>query len=111
MTDTTQGNITLALFMGYKRHNHVSYITYENAKGQHIYEFVLQYHSDWNWLHEAWQKFRDLKTDNSYEHLRRSLHLMSLITLDSISDAFTALVEAVEWWNGVNEKEVGNAAE
>jgi hypothetical protein len=47
-------NKQIALMLGWKRHNHTSYFTWtkQNSK-DHIYESILQFHSNWNWLMKA----------------------------------------------------------
>jgi hypothetical protein len=54
-------NKQIALMLGWERHNHTSYFTWtkQNSK-DHIYESILQFHSDWNWLHEAAEKVYSL---------------------------------------------------
>ena len=97
MTVTTQGNIILGKFCG---------VIYDEK-----YNDRYRYHSDWNWLHESWEKFRaiDLPSpDVAYLFYGYRSTIESAMVHGTILEAFTALVEAVEWWNGLNEKEVGN---
>jgi hypothetical protein len=47
-------NSNIALMLGWKKHNHGSYHTWTNDKSiYHIYDSILQFHSDWNWLMES----------------------------------------------------------
>lgn len=55
-------NEVIAGFMGYTKHNHVSYITYEKD-GNHIYDSTLQYDSSWDWLMRVIDK---LENDDKY---------------------------------------------
>ena len=62
-----EGNKLIAEFMGMVRHNHISYATWANSKGDHIFESVLQYHSSWDWLMPVVEKIESLKNSDDYE--------------------------------------------
>ncbi len=47
--DKCKRNETIALYMGYKIHDHSSYRTFEKD-GKHLFESTIQYDSSWDWL-------------------------------------------------------------
>lgn len=65
-------------------------------------------HMDYNTLHEAWVKFRDLKFDEdgymlTIRHKKYSDKIRLLITDYSITEAFDELVKGIEWYNNLNK--------
>jgi len=66
-------NKQIALMLGWERHNHASYFTWtkQNSK-DHIYESILQFHLDWNWLHEAVEFIERLSVHHMVETNRSS---------------------------------------
>jgi hypothetical protein len=55
-------NKQIALMLGWERHNHASYFTWtkQNSK-YHIYDSILQFDSNWNWLMDAVEFIEKLK--------------------------------------------------
>lgn len=105
MTDTTQGNVILSRFTGKTYFGH-SIDKFGDSTGNAMPVDYMKYHSDWNWIHEVLGKFRKLSLKNSFEWRSHLWNITESVSGNEIDHAFTALVEAVEWWNGVKEKEV-----
>jgi len=66
-------------------------------------------HRDWNWLMKAWEKFRDIEVEGTehkypivgfgethFEYVSRN------ITEGSITEAFEALYEGIDWYNNLS---------
>lgn len=63
-----------------------------------------RFNSDWNQLMDVWYKFRDLDTPGGVKAF--TLHCGNIehaIVHEGISESFSALVEAVKWYNGVKK--------
>jgi len=92
MTDTIQGAATLAAFVG-----------------DDDPAYWGLYRTSYDWLIPVWVKFRESFQGYHYiKHESKCTKIQHAMMYGTILDAFTALVEAVEWWNGLNEKEVGD---
>ena len=52
---------------------------------------------DWNWLMKAWKKFREYNLYD-YEYMRHESIIATKITFGTISEAFEALYEGVNWY-------------
>ena len=67
----------------------------------------LPFARDYNKLHEAWVKFRDLKFEDD-ETIRSHSHLKycigEIILNGTITEAFDELVKGIEWVNTLNKK-------
>ncbi len=68
----------------------------------------LKFHSDWNWIHEAWDKFRDLAFEDklSYNAEQLSYHQVTIasnIFENTPPETFQSLIEAVQWYNTTKE--------
>jgi len=65
----------------------------------------LIFDTDYNWLMKAWVKFRDIKVDlnNLVKHEALCEGLMYWICNGTISEAFEALYEAVNWLNSLKK--------
>lgn len=117
MADTIEGNKLIAEFVG---KNIMTTYTASNGKDysssgpvESVKDWskaFLQYHSSWNHLHSAWEKFRHCitiegnPTTKYYRdynnHLQRTGN--AIINL-SIEEVFERLVEAIQWLN--NQKQ------
>ncbi len=67
----------------------------------------LKYHSDWNWLRLAWQKFRDLKftgIHEQFEHGEFKQNIAHVICYGTIESSFQSIVSAIQWYNSINNK-------
>lgn len=70
----------------------------------------LMYDKDYNWLHEAWVKFRDLKFDQKTDYFNHSHHSYACLVIGnaiihkSITEAFDELVKGIEWYNQLKQK-------
>jgi len=93
-----EGNKLISEFMGYDknwRQNHPEETPDEN----------FFYHSSWDWLMEAWHKFRDLRF--SFEDEQKNTMLMrycyrisaAMSWMAGIEDSFEKLVEGIKWYN------------
>lgn len=93
---TITDNEVIARFMGYFNWEDSTYGNYDK---------------DWNRLMPVWYKFRDLKFnagDSIREHSRYKRAMELLIPNEGISETFSALVEAVKWYNSLKKPtEVG----
>lgn len=105
-----EGNRVIAEFMGMKRHNHASYITWEHEKGKHIFESVLQYNSSWDWLMPVVEKIESLgyifamqsNTVVITSPKSKKPHYKNLYKNDGIKKiecVFIAIVAFINWYN------------
>ena len=95
--DTITGNRIIADFMEWVHHEDKSYDEYEMSN--------LKYHSSWDWLHPAWDKFRELKYDN--EIYKRHISSISFaISAYPISVAFERMAIAIQWYKSILKKEI-----
>ena len=63
---------------------------------------------DYNLLHEAWVKFRDLKFEDVNQLKEFKLQkdqIAYAITYWSITEAFDELVKGIEWYESLNKKQ------
>jgi len=100
-------NEIVARWMGWEIsvHNHnVIYVPDKNVKNRSIQ--VVDFHKDYNLLHEAWVKFRDLKFDGVqyFKHSALCFEICIKITHGTITEAFDELVRGIEWCNTLNKK-------
>lgn len=71
-----------------------------------IHEDTFGYHTDYNWLHRVWVKFRDLDQRhwNKPEwHLHKAQIIRAIID-SPIEEAFLELGRAIEWYEQINSK-------
>ncbi len=67
---------------------------------------MLEYHYNRNWLHKAWQQFRDLRFENVAHQIEHSVlkdtivHCLCYMNVDS---AFQSIVSAIKWYNSINK--------
>lgn len=80
------------------------------SRGEWGYEAKdLGYNSDYNWLHEVWVKFRDLKFEGETAEYILDIHKtltrkIGWAMLNSeITEAFDELVKGIEWYNNLNK--------
>lgn len=78
--------------------------TIADFHGRYGYPFPLYYHSSWEWLHGAWEKFRDMKLSLEDEGFgdQWSRHCKAVSTAlyaYPISVVFERLVRAIQWYN------------
>lgn len=63
----------------------------------------MPYHTDYNWLHSAWVKFRELEFDEySIDHDIHGTYTLSfkeVLTYSGIKEAHKALYDAICWFN------------
>lgn len=91
----------------------LEYIPYKHSESEHEEGYdehgvwqPLQYHTSWDWLHPAWEKFRDLKTGKPEMHeFKYCQPIAKLITHGTIQQAFEALVEGINWYNTIKENQ------
>lgn len=85
----------------------------ENATIEyHTFEPDLKYHSSWDWLHPAWDKFRDLSfrgnIKNIFTHsIYRDRISKAISWGGTVTDAFKELVEAIKWYNSQTSPDRG----
>jgi len=61
--------------------------------------------TDWNWLHRAFVKFRELpipEGDSAYFSYHKR-EIVNGFEYDTISEAFEALYEGIFWFNNLNK--------
>lgn len=67
----------------------------------------LKYDSDYNKLHQAWVKFRDLKfnpeINHYYEHIDICNTIRYWITDKPITEAFDELMKGIEWYQSLKQ--------
>lgn len=110
-TTTEEKNKVLAEFMG------ESIIMQKSSVGNFLIPMrfdnvhhrgytACKYHSSYDWLMPVWHKFRDLETKGMEKmiHCDYVEKLESAILWHPITEAFDLLVEAVEWYNSINDK-------
>lgn len=77
------------------------------TRGEWGYEaHNLEYDKSYDWLHEAWVKFRDLKYKNQeladdHFHWCNSIH--TAIGYLTITEAFDELVKGIEWYESLKK--------
>lgn len=68
----------------------------------------MEFHESYDWLVPAFKKFIGLKfkghSSASAFHNKYCEYIINAISYKSITEAFDLLVEAVEWYNSINEK-------
>lgn len=62
----------------------------------------LLFDTDYNWLMKAWVKFRDLNLYN-YDYMQLKNTFLNILAFRTISEAFEALYEAVNWLNSLKK--------
>ena len=85
-------------------HGEVTAIVHE---GIIDYPLLVYYpDKDYNQLHEAWVKFRDLKFEGVqyFKHSALCFDICVKITHGTITEAFDELVRGIEWCNTLNKK-------
>lgn len=100
-----EGNKLIAEFMGEKTCYVGNIVCIDKGRGfTYPVDEWAKYHSSWDWLHPAWEKFRDLKLSRFDEgwtdHYSRHLVAVSTaIHAYPINIAFERLVRALQWYN------------
>lgn len=102
-------NKLVAVFMGIKtvQHDHWAYGDVTAIVHQGIIDLpLLIYEPDknYNHLHEAWRKFRDLKFnrhDIQNEHFLICVSILNKIGYNTITEAFDELVKGIEWYASI----------
>lgn len=89
-------NIVIACFLGGSDSYGKSYSTYNLYDAQ-----KLRFHYDWNWLMKAWERFRSYKLYD-HEYMKHKHIIANHISFGTISEAFEALYEGVNWYNNLN---------
>lgn len=68
---------------------------------------ILEYHHNRNWLHKAWERFRDLTwCDNDkaeMEHAGFKQTIAYYICYGDIDSAFQSIVSGIQWYNQLNK--------
>lgn len=109
-----RGRIALAIFEGYKpiatpddiaRGRQPSF--YNDGNGKSFFIYNTTYHNSYNSLIPVYIRFRDLRIPPQM-FIEYSIHIHNIIRAFSdglIEELFSAIVDAVEWYNK-SEKEV-----
>ena len=122
-----EGNKIISEFMGFKRTTEKRFIEYvthfpdnsimpkycvlkKKTMEQKRDNFLISFHSDWNWLMPAWGKIGNAvfkirhKVDSS-EYLIASVitqHIIESLRKPDINTAFLWIVELINWYNSNN---------
>lgn len=115
--DIQERNEQIALMLGWKKHNHISYHTWTNDKSiYHIYDSALQFHSDWDWLMEAVEFIESIEVDDfgyivemlpSSSRIYLAKNNLSIISIDPKSSRKEAVFTAVsDFAKKFNNKEL-----
>ena len=78
--------------------------------GKNVTPFRLpletEYHTSWQWIHSVWEKFRELRHKPTKVRIRghydKCESIISAISYGTPLEAFTALYEAINWFNELN---------
>lgn len=114
-TTTEEKNKVLVEFMEYKHHEEYrdqfdEFHAERWSKDDERDLCSLNYDESYDWLMPVWRKFRDLNTpvlwgDNLSKFHNMSKEIARSIVCENTPDkAFDLLVEAVEWYNSINDK-------
>lgn len=107
--------ITVMKFDGWKamKNPEKPDVIWHHSKYGHIYsdyditDFTY-YHTSWEWIHSAWEKFRDFRHNLSglsiRDHYEHSEKIGFDISYGTELQAFTALYEGIVWFNGLNKE-------
>ena len=66
----------------------------------------LKYDSSYDWLHEAWVRFRDLRFENTKHEMYHSQFcevIRKAISDKTITQAFDELVKGIEWYESLKK--------
>lgn len=100
-------NELIAIFDGWEPFDFGGDATFKK-NGSWLYLRGLKYNSDRNWLHSAWEKFRDLKFDEyskrDFEHAELKLNIAHWICYGNIDTAYQAIVSGIQWYNLLNKQ-------
>ena len=93
-------NEIVARWMGWPTHRD----KIEMSEGHKTYKELINYPMDYNTIHEAWVKFRDLKFEGVqyFKHSALCFDICVKITHGTITEAFDELVKGIEWQNKIN---------
>jgi hypothetical protein len=100
----TEGNELISEFMELKRSG--GWHTYPSAARGSCKAQFLEYHHNRNWLHAAWEKFRDLRFDipkHELEHSEFRENIAYNICFQSTERAFQSIVSGIQWYNSINK--------
>ena len=116
-----QNIITVMKFDGWKAMKNPENpdLIWHHSKYGHIYsdyditDFTY-YHTSWEWIHSAWEKFREEKFEPVnqmleasipyYQFLQHKNKVGKEILGGTPLEAFTALYEAIKWFNELNKE-------
>jgi len=106
-------NEIVAQFMGIKtvNHDHWAYGEVTAIVHEGIIDLPLLIYEpdkDYNHLHEAWVKFRDLKFEVMFEkilHVNHVSHISKAIVFRTITEAFDELIKGIEWYNSIVQRD------
>lgn len=99
---TTENNKIIAEFMGKEVITEQDFLAYEyeNIKDNTYIDTTLKYHSDWNWLMEAYMKCQEeanLKEGVLLKVFNELFH--SMILFNNIKWIYDACVEFIKYYN------------
>lgn len=109
--EITEGKKLIAEFIGYDWKNYEKTIvdedkSYARLSGDReidvpLTEEDLEYHTSWDWLMPAWNKFKDIEFSPPFPqgHYRICDHIKNAICNCDIELAFKELVEGIKWHN------------
>jgi len=99
-----QKNEVIAGFMGYE----TRYVNYPDPALNGIEAWIngasmkLQYHSSWDWLHRAWDKFRALNFihhPNVCDFMAYLERISNYMAYRTIEETHEAIFKAIQWYN------------
>ncbi len=95
-------NEIVARWLGWVTERHLIKL----SEGHEPYIKTIEYPMNYETLHEAWVKFRDLKFErydrgDEFHRVRRNIE--NSICYDTITEAFDELVKGITWYETLNK--------
>jgi hypothetical protein len=96
-----EGNILIAEFDGWSIVPQFKGLFYEKmGEDDFVRRDHFEYHSSWDWLHEPYNKFFSLNSDNrNFDFVQRLIELKNAWLSLDILYAFEVLANAIQWYN------------
>lgn len=98
----TERNELISEFMGLKEVN--GYHSHPSPARGFCRPGFLEYHHNRNWLHSAWERFRDLrfeKVADQFEHSNFKTNIAYCICYRDVESTFQSIVSGIQWYNSI----------